>query len=209
MTSALLAPDHHQYQHYVNPDLSIRVYHRFLHAGWCTALLEYLVKEVPWPHSHHNQSGVLSKRRNKKIYGEIPSYSATFQGKTLTTTVYPWEQMPVLRDIRDLIATATGQPYNVCVLQLYNNGAVGIKPHFDKEMKSGTIIASISLGETRTMTFTRTARCHPDSPSTLSLPLVSGSLCTLDPPTNDRYLHSIDTDATQGRRMSMVFRYYT
>jgi alkylated DNA repair dioxygenase AlkB len=69
-------------------------------------------------------------------------------------------------------------------------------------MKPGTIIASVSLGTTRVMTFENKSGLH-------AIPLVSGSLCLIMPPTNDKWSHSIALDKRcQGGRISIIFRYY-
>ncbi len=152
--------------------------------------------------THVNKDGAPSKRRNKIIYGDedFPSYSFIYQGKTVATRVNPWSALPILRTIRDKITELTGETYHVCVIQLYNNGAVGIDPHRDKEMMPGTIIASVSLGETRVMRFERGGY------EMIDIPLTAGTLCLLQPPTNDYWLHSIPRDSTVAPRISLVFR---
>jgi alkylated DNA repair dioxygenase AlkB len=146
----------------------------------------------------------VSKRRNKVIYGEIPHYKAVYQGKEFVSKVIPWDELPHLVMLRDYITNITGQNYNICVIQHYNNGDVGINPHRDKEMKSGTIIASVSFGETRIMKFD--SMRHPKK--SYEIPLPSGSLCLINPPTNDCWLHSIPKDDTQHSRISVIFRLY-
>ncbi len=142
------------------------------------------------------------KKRNKIIYGDpaLPSYDVTYLGKTFTTHVIPWSSMSLLESLSTALTETTGQVYHVCVVQLYNNGEVGINPHRDKEMAAGTIITSLSLGATRTMAFER--RGH----GSIEIPLAAGDLCLLNPPTNDHWLHSIPKDDTTMPRISLVFR---
>lgn len=141
----------------------------------------------------------IHKKRIKAIYGDIREYSFTMYGKPVKTRVQPWSELPCLYDISKTLERITGQVYNVCVIQYYKNGEVGIKPHRDKEMKSGTIIASVSLGETRTMRFEK-GRDVKD------FELPDGTLFLIHPPTNDKWLHSIPTDKTTRPRISLVFR---
>jgi alkylated DNA repair dioxygenase AlkB len=147
-------------------------------------------------------AGRPSQRRRKQIFGvpELPYYRIVYRGKTIDTPIRPWMEIPVLAEIAASLSRETGQTYHVCVVQYYNNGGVGILPHRDKEMAPGTIIASISLGATREMRFERHG-CAP-----VSVPLTQGTLCLIQPPTNDHWLHSIPKDATTGWRMSLVFR---
>ena len=120
--------------------------------------------------------------------------------KTIHTPILPWESFPELLILAKRIQETTSQSYNTCVIQIYNSGSVGIKPHRDKEMKYGTNIASISLGETRSMYFERRGY------EQLDIPLVAGDLCIIKPPTNDYWLHSIPTDSTKNTRISLIFR---
>lgn len=164
-------------------------------------IFEYILANAKFKTPRMNKDGSLSKRRNKVIYGEIPEYKAVFQGRELSTPVVPWSELPELEELRNYITEITGQYYNVCVIQHYNSGEVSINPHRDKEMKRGTIIASLSLGETRIMKFDFRNTSH-------EIPLPSGSLCLINPPTNDYWAHSIPKDDTQGSRISVIFRLY-
>jgi alkylated DNA repair dioxygenase AlkB len=186
------------------PFLDISYYPHFLNAKEAVELFEHLHKTVPWPHAHMTKKGVLSKKRNKYLCGDpdVRFYTATFRGKVLHSPVDPWSKVPILETLRDRVRALTGQDYHVCSLQLYNNGEVKIDPHRDKEMEAGTIIASISLGETRVMRFDRSG-CTP-----AEIPLKAGSLCLMNPPTNDKWLHSIPADGTRGKRLSIIFRNY-
>jgi hypothetical protein len=183
--------------------MSIDVHRGYLSSAQCTELFETLMLYGAWPHAHTTKAGALMKKRNKIIYGDpvLPSYTIKYLGKTIKTRVRPWSQMPLLEKLAGWLSATTGQVYHVCVVQLYNNGEVGIDPHRDKEMAPGTIITSISLGATRKMAFERRG-C-----GRLELELAAGDLCLLRPPTNDYWLHSIPKDASiKAPRMSLVFR---
>lgn len=144
----------------------------------------------------------IHKKRIKAIYGSIPEYSFTIYGKTVKTEVRPWCELPCLYEIANMLERITGQIYNVCVIQYYKNGDVGIKPHRDKEMKHGTIIASISIGETRTMRFEKKGIVR-------DFELTDGTLFLIHPPTNDTWLHSIPTQGSPNPRISLVFRNFS
>jgi alkylated DNA repair dioxygenase AlkB len=171
----------------------------FLNKSESLELFSLIEKKGKWPHDFKTKKGVLSKKRNKCTYGEIKNYHITYRGQEIASTVYDWSEMPILKQIRDRIKELTGQQYHVCTIQYYNNGDVGIKPHRDKEMKPGTIIASISLGETRVMQFNRNEK-------ELQFPLEQGSLFLIKYPTNDFWLHSIPNDNTKKPRISLIFR---
>lgn len=190
------------YIQYNNDNLCIDIYENFITTESATALKNAILKYGKFKHSHITKSGAPSRRRNKIIYGDedFPHYSFIYMGKKITTRIHPWSSLPILKAVRDKIRELTGQDYHVCVVQLYNNGDVGIDPHRDKEMMPGTIIASLSLGETRVMRFERKG-FEP-----INIDLDAGTLCLLQPPTNDYWLHSIPKDSTTTPRISLVFR---
>jgi alkylated DNA repair dioxygenase AlkB len=182
---------------YKDNNLNILLYPHFLTDA--DFFFRYVVENVEFAHPHYTQKGVLSKRRNRALYGCISNYIDEYKGETSVIPVINWDTKPIIKEMAKIITKVTKQEYHVCFIQWYNNGEVGIKPHRDKEMKSGTIIASISLGETRTMRFENNGKI-------IDIPLKSGSLCLINPPTNDYWLHSILKDDTTNPRVSMIFR---
>lgn len=150
---------------------------------------------------------IISPTGNKrmcKLFGDSDVvYNVTYFGKTMTKVVYPW--IKILSDIRDRITKETGQKYTVCVIQMYPNGKVGIKPHRDKEMVPGTMICGLSIGSTRTLSMTKGFYKEKE----VEVRLNSGSLYILRPPTNDHWAHCIQPDyGDKGVRYSLTFRNY-
>jgi alkylated DNA repair dioxygenase AlkB len=180
--------------------LDIDVYSEYLSAPEAKELFRKIMENPIHIKHTYTKSGVPSKKRNKTIYGSLERYKYMYRGKSVETPIIHWDKFPELRTLAEKIGVTTGQSYNTCVIQIYNSGVVGIKPHRDKEMLPKTNIASISLGETRVMRFERHGF------EAFNLPLDSGSLCVLKPPTNDYWLHSIPTDDTKNCRISLVFR---
>lgn len=188
----------------ISSKLSIWYYPSFISSEESNALFSKIYDMAPWQKSHFTKTGCLRRERNKVILGDdsiLNRYTFQYRGEIIRTKVWPWAKLSFLEKIRDLISILTSQTYHCCVIQLYNNGSVGIKPHRDKEMESGTIIASISLGATRTMRFERTGYDNCD------ISLENGSLLLINPPTNDYWLHSIPWEsACKKPRMSLIFR---
>lgn len=179
----------------------IELHSSFLSSTECNALYTRIMSDKShFPHALRTKAGTLSKKRNKTIYGEIPVYTYVYRGKEVHTPIRPWSTFPELKAVCEKVEVASGQKYKTCVIQIYTHGGVGIKPHRDKEMLFGDIIASVSLGVTRVMRFERCG--FPTKDYTLE----AGTLCLIKPPTNDSWLHSIPTDATTTPRVSLVFR---
>jgi len=188
-------------EQYCNPShkLNIIVYKKYLEEPTSDALLSSILTDPQhFKHALITKAGQPSKKRNKTIYGDINEYVITYRGKIIKTPVFPWKEE--FKEIRDKITETTEQQYNTCVLQIYNSGQVGIKPHKDKEMNEGTKIASISLGESRVMRFERSG-FEP-----INIILEKGDLCIINYPTNNYWLHSIPTDDTTQMRASLIYR---
>jgi alkylated DNA repair dioxygenase AlkB len=186
----------------MDPKYKVSFVPTFLSAEESAALLKrVLTDRSHFKHAARTKTGAPSKKRNKTIYGEPSEYVFVYRGKTLRTPIRPWSAFPELEALAGRIAEVSGQAYKTCVIQIYNSGDVGIKPHRDKEMLSGEIIASVSLGATRVMRFERTGWETQDHL------LEAGTLCLIHPPTNDYWLHSIPVDAAvREARVSLVFR---
>ena len=89
--------------------------------------------------------------------------------------------------------------YNVCIVNYYPNGSIGIAHHKDRELSLGTHICGISLGATRTLQLKRY-----DNEYNISLP--DGSLYVIKGVTNQFWSHSILKDSTEDPRISLTFR---
>jgi alkylated DNA repair dioxygenase AlkB len=184
-----------------NPRYNVSLLKSFLSDEEATALFERIMSDpTHFKYPKLTKSGAPSKKRNKTIYGGIKEYVYEYRGKSVKTPIRPWSTFPELKDIADRIAEISGQTYKTCVIQIYNSGIVGIKPHRDKEMISGDIIASVSLGTPRVMRFERKGW------ETQDILLDAGMLCLINPPTNDYWLHSIPADESTSPRVSLVFR---
>jgi alkylated DNA repair dioxygenase AlkB len=179
--------------------LSLTIVKNFCDTEECRALFDAIKNSGDFKNPHYTKAGVLSKKRNKIMYGTVPQYVFNYQGKDLVTKVIHWNKQPLIVNLADRCEALTGEKYNICAVQYYNNGAVKIDPHKDKEMAPGTFITSLSLGATRTMRFERFGK-------KFDVVLEQGTLCVINPPTNDYWLHSIPADDTTDPRASLIFR---
>lgn len=178
---------------YTRPDLDVDFYPGLLNAdlaaAWCLYLDSIFPKEY---------------KRTSMLLGDPGLiYRVTYQGSTSETEVLPWDTLSGLPELKSLVEKVTNQTYTVCAIQCYPNGRIGINPHRDKEMVAGTRITGISLGAKRSIQFTR---LYHDP---LTIPLPSGSCYTMNPPTNQKWLHSIiKQPEVKVPRYSLTFRTY-
>lgn len=141
-----------------------------------------------------------NKKRSKVTYGdEGVTYTLNFRGNIKHISVLKWH--PALIPIKKRVETFIGHSINVCAIQYYPNGKVGINPHRDKEMTRGTKICGLSLGAERVIKFQRGTK-------EINYSLSHGSLYIMNPPTNDLWAHSIPLDETSDARISLTFRNY-
>jgi alkylated DNA repair dioxygenase AlkB len=180
-------------QHFNEKDgLNIDFYPNLLNEDEASELYNELETLVPFP---------SSTRRSNITYGDAELvYTIEWYGKVTYRKAQPW--LPQLLDIKTKLEEITGNVFNICVVQRYPNGKIGIKPHRDKEMTHGTSIIGVSLGATRVLRMTGKGK-------SLKLSLNTGSAYCLNPPTNDIWCHSILEDNTTAPRISLTFRNYT
>lgn len=178
---------------YIRPELDVDLYPNLLTYELAQNWYEYLDAVLP----HVN-------KRNSTLFGDDGIiYKVRYQYFDTEKYVLPWSHLPALPELKTLIERVTNQKYTVCAIQRYPNGNIGINPHQDREMVSGTRIAGLSLGATRTISFTHNYFNHVD------IPLPSGSLYVMNPPTNQKWLHSIIKDPNITHpRFSLTFRDY-
>jgi alkylated DNA repair dioxygenase AlkB len=177
-------------------NFNVDFYENFLSQEESEYVFNILEKNVKW------SSNITPGKRVNQTYGDDGlTYEIHWYGKTTKRKVYPWSDMNILKTIRDKIQEITNEKYNICVVQRYPSGKVGINAHRDKEMKKGTTICGLSLGETRTLSI--------NGKNNINLSLTPGSLYIFNPPTNEYNTHCIDKDDTTNPRISLTFRNYS
>lgn len=178
---------------YTRPDLDVDYYPGLLNKELADKWTVYL--ETVFPKEH---------KRTSMAFGDPGLiYRVQYRDVTNERLVLPWESLPALPELKSLIEKITKQTYNVCIIQCYPNGKVGIAPHRDKEIKLGDKIAGVSFGAIRTLQFTRTQH------DTLNIRLNSGSTYVMNSTTNQKWLHSITRQSeVKEARYSLTFRTY-
>ena len=192
-----------QYHYTDRKMLDMHVYPSFLSPKESKSLYTYLEKNVKWSRP------ITKGRRTHQDYGEEGmSYILNIRGTKLVRYVINWDTLPPLLKLKESIeqnASPPGTKYDYCVIQRYPSGKVGISPHRDKEMKKGTHIAGISIGENRTL---KMGAPYYSEYEDFEVPLPNGSLYVFNPPTNSHWSHCIKKDDTIAPRISITFRYF-
>lgn len=183
--------------------LEVEYYPNFLNGEDSNLLFNHLEKNVKW-----SKEITKGRRTNQNYADDGFIYSIKFRTKTLDRPSLNWEEIPILKDITNLVSDLTKNSYNSCFIQRYPNGNVGINPHRDTEVsgKYG-FICGLSLGSTRTLTLGPPRYLNIDP---IKIDLLPGSLYVLKPPTNDYWTHCIEKNPNiLEPRISLTFRSFS
>lgn len=166
------------------------------------SLLASFIRETPW---RAEDIVVWGKRfpqpRLTAWYGD-PGQSYTYSGIDLVPL--PWTAL--LLQIKSQVEAAAAETFNSVLLNYYRDNRDSMGMHSDDESELGPrpVIASLSLGEQRTLVFK-----HKTSASlrSIRLPLPSGSLLLMKGETQRNWKHGINKeDRMLGPRVNLTFR---
>ena len=119
----------------------------------------------------------------------------------------PWTR--TLLDIRQQVQRLAGQDFNSVLLNYYrdHNDRMGMHSDDEGELGHQPVIASLSLGETRTLLLRHKTR---KDLKTIKLPLPSGSLLVMRGNTQQHWRHGINSERSPcGARVNLTFRTVT
>lgn len=111
--------------------------------------------------------------------------------------------VPGMSALAQAVAQKTGVAFNCCLGNLYRDGRDSIGMHADDEPELGSrpVIASVSLGATRTFKLVR-----KDKSARLQVPLTHGSLLVMRGDSQRDWMHGIDKEPGAGARINLTFR---
>lgn len=179
-------------------------------------LFQFLQLNIAWEQKHYTD------RRTGQQYPQ-PRLTAWFADDTnmaysysgVIQIVQPW--IPPLLDLKNRIEEITEVKYNSVLLNYYRNGMDSVGAHSDneKELGKNPIIASVSLGETRTFILQQYRTIDPKSGSLIpstegyeEYELTSGSLLVMSGTTQHFWKHSIPKSSRSGPRINLTYRYF-
>jgi alkylated DNA repair dioxygenase AlkB len=163
-------------------------------------LLERLMAESPWRQEEITVYGKAYRQpRLSAWYGDL-GYS--YSGIRLEPE--PWTS--TLLDIRGRVEKLAGHEFNSVLLNYYRDQNDKMGMHSDDETELGRqpVIASLSLGESRTLLLRHKTRKDLAS---IKLPLPSGSLLVMRGDTQHYWRHGINAERAHcGPRINLTFR---
>lgn len=174
-------------KHFYNPEES-------------AALYASLVSQQQWPDNHYSLAGRTFSLPRKQTWHADPGIHYSYSNNLLQTR--PWTAL--LSQLRQSIQTYLNCEFNSVLVNWYRNGDDYVGWHADDEAELGPtpLIASLSLGATRTFSYR-----HKFHTVSGSIQLTSGSLLIMQPSVQHQWLHAVLPEpAVNEGRINMTFR---
>ena len=168
--------------------------------------LQYFLSQLAWQHDEVRLFGKLYVTARKVVWYGDAHYQYRYSETLKQAQLWP----PGLLRLKQHIEQLVGHPFNSCLANLYEDGSQGLGWHSDDEpaLYTGSsrenVIASLSLGATRKMSFKH--KTHGDK---VELLLHSGQLIVMRGQTQQYWKHSIGKSSkVLTPRINLTFRYF-
>ena len=183
------------------PENLLEYYPGFIESEPALALMQQLIKEVPWRQQIIQMYGKkVSTPRLTAWYGDA-NKSYRFSGTRFDPV--PWTEE--LYNLKEKIQVKTGLSFNSVLLNFYRDGHDSVAWHRDNEKELGMNphIASLSIGQARQFEFR-----HKDEHSRkYALSLENGSLLMMKGDLQHQWEHRIPKSGLPAReRINLTFR---
>ena len=166
-------------------------------------LLHRLIDDIDWRQEHVTLFGKTHKQPRLVAWYGDPDACYSYSGKTYVP--HPWNE-ELLR-LKQLAEQVSASRFNSVLLNYYRDGRDSMGLHADDEPELGPepVIASLSLGATRTLYFRHRSR---KDLATVNVPLPSGSLLVMRGATQRNWKHGIrKLSRACGPRVNLTFRH--
>lgn len=185
------------------PEPDVAWYPDWLTADAARRAFERLVDEVAWQQDQMSTpAGRVPLPRLTAWQGE-PDAVYVYSG--IRNVPQPWT--PAVAELRTAVARICGCEFNSVLLNRYRNGTDSMGWHADRERELGPqpVIASVSLGATRTFDLR-----HNRTGVVQSFQLKNGSLLVMKGETQAQWRHRVPKEPRiSGERINLTFRWVT
>ena len=190
-----------------DPHLEVTILENFFSPDKADHLFNLLKEKVPWEQETLRMFGKLIPIPRLTAWFGDPEKTYTYSG--ILNQPHDWKLIPELDDMREKLDQACSANFNSVLLNLYRDGNDSVDWHADDERELGPepIIASVSLGETRTFDF----RSKYDSKHKRSFELFSGDVVIMSGATQRHWEHRVPKTAERirfstGPRINLTLR---
>jgi alkylated DNA repair dioxygenase AlkB len=184
-------------------DADLKFARNFYPAAEADRWFKVLMENTPW---RQDEIAVWGKThlqpRLTAWYGD-PGRAYSYSG--ITMQPLPWT--PELLQIKSALEEFAGASFNSVLINLYRDQQDSVGWHSDNEPELGKnpVIASLSLGETRTFKLKHKSNKQQKP---LALDLTHGSLLIMGGSTQECWLHAVDKERSARRaRINLTFRH--
>lgn len=175
-------------------------YEKIVHDDEVKQLYDALLNNIHWENERVIMFGKEIVTKRKVAFFSDPSISYRYASKTKIGL--PWTS--TLISIKNRVESITKETYNACLLNLYHNGEESMGWHSDneKEIITGSSIASLSLGANRKFSFK-----HKETKETVSIELINGSLLIMKGSVQAHWWHALlKSKKVTKARINLTFR---
>lgn len=165
-------------------------------------ILKELIEQIPWRTETINLMG--KEYRQPRLAAWFGDAGASYTYSGLSLEPLPWTDL--LSRLRGRVEALAGASFNSVLLNYYRNHRDSMGMHSDDEPELGQnpTIASVSLGERRTLVLKHKFRKELKP---VHLPLDSGSLLLMKGATQHNWKHGINKVSSPcGPRVNLTFR---
>ena len=184
------------------PDADVRYWRCVDLGAQPDSILRALIEQTPWRSEVITLWGQQHQQPRLTAWFGDPGARYTYSGLSLEPL--PWTDL--LSDIRTRIETLAESSFNSVLLNYYRDQRDSMGMHSDDEPELGRnpTIASVSLGQQRTLVLKRKFR---KALKPVHLPLDSGSLLLMKGATQHHWKHGINKESRPcGPRVNLTFR---
>jgi alkylated DNA repair dioxygenase AlkB len=151
-------------------------------------------------HSAWEQKPGLFGRKQPRLTASYGEPGVTYRYSGTENPALPWT--PTLLEIKHAIEAEFGK-YNFCLLNRYRSGRDSVSWHADDEPEMGNVIASLSLGATRTFRIR-----HNVTREMRTFEVASGTLLIMAGTMQNFWQHDVPkTTRDVGERINLTFRW--
>ena len=182
------------------PNLNITIYENIEHISILNSWHETCLQNINWVEGEIKIFGKIHKIPRLQAWYSDPGINYSYSGKVLNQNIWNKE----LLEIKILIESVCNCTFNSVLANLYRNGSDSMGLHSDDEKELGLrpLIASLSLGEEREITFK-----HKYDDVSLKIPQHHGQLLVMHGDTQTYWKHEIKkTKKFKKPRINLTFR---
>ncbi len=185
------------------PDADVKLLDKVPLGSSHSSLMQQLTDGIEWRQEDITLFGKTYQQPRLIAWHGDSDASYRYSGKVYQPQ--PWTEL--LLRLKGVVEEASAGQFNSVLLNYYRDGRDSMGLHADDEPELGRepVIASLSLGETRSLYFRH--RMRKDL-KTVNVPLPSGSLLLMRGPTQQYWKHGVRKLSRQcGPRINLTFRH--